>query len=229
MQRAVHGYISTIRRFGPKESNIAANLQVTYTLTKRGVAMFKRFSLVLLSFLLIGLGVLPFPMFASGSPVEEVISLSNDVTIGQEASDVIPEDAELLFSVYQYGVSLEEDIGTPYACADKALANVRAYRVHRNSRQYIDLFIGLSRPLGSCLVIKGVTDGELRVDDLTTGAAFGEAINYYQPQAGSTLNYYYDGNTPINPGHSYDVSWHFKSYLLNGIDSYYSGSKTFFA
>ena len=55
--------------------------------------MFKRFSLVLLSFLLIGLGVLPFPMFASGSPVEEVISLSNDVTIGQEASDVIPEDA----------------------------------------------------------------------------------------------------------------------------------------
>ena len=81
----------------------------------------------------------------------------------------------------------------------------------------------------SCLVIKGVTDGELRVDDLTTGGAFGEAINYYQPQAGSTLNYYYDGNTPINPGHSYDVSWHFKSYLLNGIDSYYSGSKTFFA
>lgn len=191
--------------------------------------MFRRFLLVLLSFLPIGLGALPAPIFASESPAEEAVSFSNNVTIGQEASDVIPEDAELLFSVYQYGVPLEDAPVIPYACADKALANVRAYRVHRNSLQYIDLFIGLSRPLGSCLVIKGITDGELRVDDLTTGGAFGEAINYYQPQAGSTLNYYYDGQTSINPGHSYDVSWHFKSYLLNGIDSYYSGSKTFFA
>ena len=191
--------------------------------------MFRRFLLVLLSFLSIGLGALPAPIFASESPAEEAVSFSNNVTIGQEASDVIPEDAELLFSVYQYGVPLEDAPVIPYACADKALANVRAYRVHRNSFQYIDLFIGLSRPLGSCLVIKGITDGELRVDDLTTGGAFGEAINYYQPQAGSTLNYYYDGQTSINSGHSYDVSWHFKSYLLNGIDSYYSGSKTFFA
>lgn len=191
--------------------------------------MFRRFLLVLLSFLSIGFGALPAPIFASESPAEEAVSFSNNVTIGQEASDVIPEDAELLFSVYQYGVPLEDAPVIPYACADKALANVRAYRVHRNSLQYIDLFIGLSRPLGSCLVIKGITDGELRVDDLTTGGAFGEAINYYQPQAGSTLNYYYDGQTSINPGHSYDVSWHFKSYLLNGIDSYYSGSKTFFA
>lgn len=191
--------------------------------------MFRRFLLVLLSFLSIGLGAFPAPIFASESPAEEAVSFSNNVTIGQEASDVIPEDAELLFSVYQYGVPLEDAPVIPYACADKALANVRAYRVHRNSLQYIDLFIGLSRPLGSCLVIKGITDGELRVDDLTTGGAFGEAINYYQPQAGSTLNYYYDGQTSINPGHSYDVSWHFKSYLLNGIDSYYSGSKTFFA
>lgn len=38
--------------------------------------MFRRFSLVLLSFLSIGLGVLPAPMFASGGPVEEAVSLN---------------------------------------------------------------------------------------------------------------------------------------------------------
>jgi len=38
--------------------------------------MFRRFSLILLSFLSIGLGVLLAPMFASDSPAEEAVSLN---------------------------------------------------------------------------------------------------------------------------------------------------------
>lgn len=45
-------------------------------LTKGGVAMFGRFSLVLLFLLPIGLGVLLAPVFASDSPAEEAVSLN---------------------------------------------------------------------------------------------------------------------------------------------------------
>lgn len=140
------------------------------------------------------------------------------------------DEAVLLFAVQQEGIPCDQNVVAPYACNAKANATVRAYKVSREGRSYIDLFVGLSAPLGTCVRIKGITDGYYRGEDLTAGN------NYFRtPFSGSQIvpsgafNLYVEGGIAINPSHSYDVSWHFKSWLLNGIDSYYNGSKTIFS
>lgn len=179
----------------------------------------------MMAFLFLTLMLLPAPSDALEGQSAYEGSLQFDLTSSRNTSQ-LPEDAELLFSVYDYGTLLVSDSSQSIkSCAAKALSNVRAYRVSRNGQSYIDLYVGLSAPFGTCVRIKGVTDGMCQADDITDGSYFGKAFKGQQTVPSTAFHLYVEGTIPIKSGHSYDVSWHFKSWLYNGVNSYYSGSQ----
>lgn len=145
-------------------------------------------------------------------------------------SSRLDEDSELLFSITQEGLPITSSEMRPYACSSKAIATVKAYKQSRNSESYIDLFITLSAPAGTCVRIKGVTDGEYRSEDLTSGSlAYTESFHGSQTVPSTVYSLWVDGTLPVAPFHSYSVSWDFKSWLYNGVESYYYGSQDIYS
>lgn len=185
---------------------------------------------IIFSSLLIFAAVLAMPSLAVAQERDTAESIQITYDISSASTEKVPpEDAELVFSVYQEGVPISSEGISPYACTATALANVRAYRVSRNGKQYVDLYVGLSAPFGTCVRIKGVRNGSLQWEDITTGRnAAGQSFSGSQIVPAGFFHLYVDGIYELTPTHSYDVAWSFDSWLYNGRNSHYNGSETFF-